>query len=250
MGPEHRARAAAGSAGRTQGRLQPVFLPHAHASVRALLEGGTTAVRGRWTMPGATPASARTAGGLPLGPLYSTGSEGRTLMQKIFIFGDSIAYGAWDPEGGWVERLRQWLFVTTRDEYNLGTFLYNLSIVGDTTADLLKRFPTEIAARQRGDLIFFAVGINDAQCVNGRQMATPADVCTNVRALIQCARAWAPRLCWVGLTPVDDSRTTPIPWMPDRAYRNATVAVFDAAIKRTAAEEAIPYLDLFQRLDR
>ena len=96
-------------------------------------------------------------------------------MQKIFIFGDSIAYGAWDPEGGWVERLRQWLFVTTRDEYNLGTFLYNLSIVGDTTADLLKRFTTEIEARQQGDIIFFAAGINDAQFVNGRQMATPAD---------------------------------------------------------------------------
>jgi hypothetical protein len=70
-------------------------------------------------------------------------------MQKIFLFGDSIAYGAWDPEGGWVERLRQWLFVTTRDEYNLGTFLYNLSIVGDTTTDLLKRFTTEIEARQK-----------------------------------------------------------------------------------------------------
>jgi hypothetical protein len=77
-------------------------------------------------------------------------------MKKIFIFGDSIAYGAWDPEGGWVERLRQWLFVTTRDEYNLGTFLYNLSIVGETTADLLKRFTTEIEARQPGDIIFFA----------------------------------------------------------------------------------------------
>ena len=166
-------------------------------------------------------------------------------MQKIFIFGDSIAYGAWDPEGGWVERLRQWLFVTTRDEYNLGTFLYNLSIVGDTTADLLKRFTTEIGARQKGDIIFFAAGINDAQFVHGRQIATPADVCTNVRALIQRARAFAPLLCWVGLTPVDESRTTPIPWMPDRAYRNATVAVFDAAIKRTAAEESIHYIDLF-----
>jgi lysophospholipase L1-like esterase len=163
-------------------------------------------------------------------------------MQKIFIFGDSIAYGAWDPAGGWVERLRQWLFVTTRDEYNLGTFLYNLSIVGDTTADLLKRFTPEIGARQSGDIIFFAAGINDAQFVNGRPMATPAAVCTNVRTLIQRARAFAPLLCWVGLTPVDDAHTTPLPWMPDRAYRNATVAVFDAAIKRTVAEESTPYI--------
>jgi lysophospholipase L1-like esterase len=33
--------------------------------------------------------------------------------------------------------------------------------------------------------------------------------------------------------------------MPDRAYRNATVAVFNGAIRRTAAAEAIPYIDLF-----
>jgi acyl-CoA thioesterase I len=167
-------------------------------------------------------------------------------MHKIFIFGDSIAYGAWDPEGGWVERLRRWLFATTRDDYNLGTFLYNLSIVGETTADLRKRFTPELEARQNGDIIFFAAGINDAQLVNGRQIATPADVCANVRALIQRAQACAPLLCWVGLTPVDEARTTPIPWMPDRAYRNATIAVFEAAIKQTAAEEAIHYIDLFQ----
>ena len=168
-------------------------------------------------------------------------------MKKIFIFGDSIAYGAWDPEGGWVERLRQWLFVTTRGEYNRGTFLYNLSIVGETTAELRKRFPTELAARQPAseDLIVFATGINDAQFVHGQPIATPTDVCTHVRVLLQQARAWTPRLCWVGLTPVDEARTTPIPWMPDRAYRNATVAAFEAAIRRTAAAEAIPYIELF-----
>jgi acyl-CoA thioesterase I len=166
-------------------------------------------------------------------------------MHKIFIFGDSIAYGAWDPAGGWVERLRRWLFGTTQGDYNVGTFLYNLSVVGETTADLLKRFTPELEARQHGDIIVFAAGINDAQLVNGRQIATPADVCANVRALIQRARACAPLLCWVGLTPVDEARTTPLPWMPERAYRNATIAVFDAAIKQTAAAEAIPYIDLF-----
>jgi acyl-CoA thioesterase-1 len=169
-------------------------------------------------------------------------------MIKIFIFGDSIAYGAWDPEGGWVERLRQWLFGTTRGDYNRGTFLYNLSIVGETTAELRKRFPTELAARQPApeDLIVFATGINDTQFVQDQPIATPTDVCTHVRALLQQARTWTPRLCWVGLTPVDDARTTPIPWMPDRAYRNAIVAEFEAAIRQTAAAAAIPYIELFR----
>jgi len=166
-------------------------------------------------------------------------------MQKIFVFGDSIAYGAWDPQGGWVERLRQWVFATTRGEYNLGTFLYNLSVVGETTAELLRRFPAEIAARQSGDLLVFAAGINDAQFVQGRPLTTSQAVRSTVRALIRQARAFAPRVCWVGLTPVEEARTTPIPWMPDRAYRNATVEEVDAAIKQTAADEAVPYLDLF-----
>ena len=166
-------------------------------------------------------------------------------MQKIFVFGDSIAYGAWDPQGGWVERLRQWLFCTTRGEYNRGTFLYNLSVVGETTAEILRRFPAEIAARQSGDLIVFAAGINDAQDVQGRPLTTPQAVCSTVRALLQQARACAPHVCWVGLTPVEEARTTPIPWMPDRVYRNAAVAAVDAAIKRTAAAAAVPYLDLF-----
>ena len=166
-------------------------------------------------------------------------------MHKIFIFGDSIAYGAWDPEGGWVERLRRWLFATTRSDYNLGTFLYNLSIVGETTTDLRRRFTPEFEARQHGDIILFATGINDTQLVHGRPIATPAEVGANVRALMQRARAWASLVGWVGLTPVDEARTTPLAWMPNRAYRNAIIAEVDAAIKEIAAEEVIPYMELF-----
>src|SRR5690242_850929 len=100
----------------------------------------------------------------PQRPTTCHTQKGRQSMLKIFIFGDSIAYGAWDPAGGWVERLRQSVFATTRGDYNRGTFLYNLSIVGETTAELRRRFPTELAARQPepGDLIMFATGINDA----------------------------------------------------------------------------------------
>jgi lysophospholipase L1-like esterase len=166
-------------------------------------------------------------------------------MHKIFIFGDSLAYGAWDPEGGWVERLRRWLFGRTQGDYNLGTFLYNLSIVGETTADLRKRFTPEFGAREHGDIIVFAVGINDTQFVHGRPIATPADVGAHVRALMQRARTWASLVAWVGLTPVDEARTTPLAWMPNRAYRNATIAEFDTAITATAADEAIHDIDLF-----
>lgn len=37
-------------------------------------------------------------------------------MGKIIVFGDSIAYGKWDHEGGWVCRLRKYV----DNMYNIG----------------------------------------------------------------------------------------------------------------------------------
>lgn len=38
-------------------------------------------------------------------------------MAKILVFGDSIAYGKWDSDGGWVARLRKYVDV------NLGALI-------------------------------------------------------------------------------------------------------------------------------
>ena len=88
-------------------------------------------------------------------------------MAQILIFGNSIIYGAWDKEGGWVSRLRKFL-----DEKNLSSgpnfycLVYNLGISGNTTDDLLERFEFEIKQRLKEDeetIILFAIGINDSQ---------------------------------------------------------------------------------------
>ncbi len=47
---------------------------------------------------------------------------------KILIFGDSIAHGVWDREGGWAQRLRRFL-----DEKKFPIPLFNLSITTETT---------------------------------------------------------------------------------------------------------------------
>lgn len=168
------------------------------------------------------------------------------FMKNIFVFGDSIAFGSWDPEGGWVERLRKWLFINTHEDCNLNNFLYNLSIPGDTTADILKRFKHEIQPRGGGDVVLFAVGINNSQFVAGKPILTPSQTRAHVRELVTLAQELAPTICWVGLTPVDESRTNPIYWMQQVAYRNEAITVFDAAIKNATTEVQIPYLDIFR----
>ena len=48
---------------------------------------------------------------------------------NILVFGDSIAYGKWDEQGGWVQRLRKYI----DKKYNLidepkSWLVYNLGI--------------------------------------------------------------------------------------------------------------------------
>ena len=61
-------------------------------------------------------------------------------MEKIInIFGDSIAWGAYDEMGGWANRLKQY-FSEDKENY---IEVYNLGVSGDNSEKLLKRFFVE-----------------------------------------------------------------------------------------------------------
>ncbi len=71
------------------------------------------------------------------------------VHMRVLVFGDSIAQGFWDTEGGWVARLiREYL---TLKGLNLNTSqpdLFNLAVDGDTTDKIVYRFHAETMARQ------------------------------------------------------------------------------------------------------
>ena len=59
-------------------------------------------------------------------------------MVKILVFGDSVAWGAFDNEkGGWVERLKTH-FLQNYEEHRIG--VYNFSVSSNDTRDVLKFF--------------------------------------------------------------------------------------------------------------
>ncbi|MDO8436493.1 MAG: SGNH/GDSL hydrolase family protein [bacterium] len=59
---------------------------------------------------------------------------------NICIFGDSITWGAYDPQnGGWVNRLRNYFEVQDED-----IDVYNLGISGDSTTDLFGNIEMEV----------------------------------------------------------------------------------------------------------
>jgi lysophospholipase L1-like esterase len=87
-------------------------------------------------------------------------------MANILCFGDSITYGAWDSQGGWVTRLRERIDrICIESDLEKFYLTYNLGISSDTSERLLERFDSELAARmlEEGQPRFvFSIGTNDS----------------------------------------------------------------------------------------
>lgn len=88
---------------------------------------------------------------------------------NLLIFGSSITWGAWDKQGGWVQRLKSVCDnKASESNYDNYTAVYCLGVSGDNTEDLLARFDTEVKARideEEKTLLLIEIGINDSQYV-------------------------------------------------------------------------------------
>jgi lysophospholipase L1-like esterase len=164
----------------------------------------------------------------------------------VCIFGDSIAFGYNDTEkGGWVQRLRN--FFETND-YDIS--LYNCSVSGDTTEDVLKRFKVESQARD-AEMIIFAIGINDSRYINSKDNpAVPADQFQkNLQELINQAKKFTKKIIFLGLTNIVESKVMPIPWQPDEYYDQENVKIYNQHLKTICEKNNLPFLDMLDLLD-
>jgi len=168
-------------------------------------------------------------------------------MNTILIFGDSITWGAIDYEkGGWVERLKVYM----GENYDID--VYNLGVSGDKTPDLLERFESETTARIEEDeevVLIFAVGINDSYFVHSKNdiMTPPEKFKENIQKLTGLAQKFSSKVVFVGLTPVDEPKTTPIPWNTDKSYKNENIKKYNGVIKNICNEQNVPFVDIFDR---
>ena len=174
-------------------------------------------------------------------------------MTQILIFGDSITYGAWDKEGGWVQRLRKFLDEKTLIDFDFYCLVYNLGISGDSSEDLLERFEFETGQRLKEDeetIIIFAIGINDSQFISGEGgHRTPINKFKdNVQKLIKLAQKFSSKIIFVGLTPVDEAKITPISWDINKPYKNNYIEKYNEIIKKVCKENKIPFIDVFKKL--
>lgn len=166
---------------------------------------------------------------------------------RILIFGDSITYGKVDTQGGWVGRLRRYFDEQAAENYSRDLpNVYNQGISGDTAEDVLGRFDVEAKARLAEDDVFIlAVGTNDSSVEDGTPRFTVEQFKENLEKIIEKMLGLSSKVMIVGLLPVDEKLTTPIPWRPKRHYTNKQVLLFDEVIQKLAHEKVLPYVSLF-----
>ncbi len=174
-------------------------------------------------------------------------------MAHIFVFGTSTTYGAWDPEGGWVQRLRKFIDQKIIDSnFQLDHLVYNLGVSGDKSRDILKRLESETEARLghwAGEIIFlFHFGVND--CIYNEKLGgleiPPEEFKENCVKLISLARKYSSKIVFIGSMPVDN-RVNPMPWSPGRAYKNEYVAQFNRIMESVAKENGIDFVEIYER---
>ncbi len=170
---------------------------------------------------------------------------------RILIFGDSIAYGAWDREGGWAWRLRKFLDEKTLSEPESYFLVYNLGVSGDTTEDLLERFEfeTEQRIKEKEDTtIIFAIGGNDSTFNNNKNKCHVSQEKSkkNIQKLIKLAAKYAAKILFIGLFPADESKTIPIPWARNKSYKNEYIIQYDKIIKSVCQENSVLFIGIFE----
>lgn len=175
-------------------------------------------------------------------------------MSNILIFGDSIGYGCDDTQGGWIDRIKKEFFNYSKDKsLKHDLKVYNLAISGDTTSDVLKRIQVELKARNWDDQptkIIFAIGINDSVFVGNKTRTSRKQFIENLSLLIKTARASGVVAAFVGLTPVDETKTNPIPWDEELSMNNEIIEEYDAMIRGYCSDNAIRFIDIFNTVDQ
>ena len=168
---------------------------------------------------------------------------------QIFCFGASVTSGGSDPQGGWVIRLRNYLFKKDSDIFRV----FNLGVSGDTTTEVVKRLDNELKVRQKSgksNLVLFSIGTNDSEYMNDKKehKVSKQEFEKNLRECIRIARNYSEQIVFMDLVPVVDAKVDPIPWEPSRSYRNKYIRKYQEVLKKVCKEEKVYFIDAYDKL--
>lgn len=173
-------------------------------------------------------------------------------MNGILCFGDSITFGYGEiPKRGWCHRLKE--YFEPKGSHN---GVYNLGVPGHTSTDLLKRFDSEAEGRIRlhkpsSYLILISIGTNDCKFdgmpEDKKPRTTEKDFRKNIQELIKKAKKYKAKLAFIGLFPIDESKTLPF---EETSFKNKQVKLFNDIIKEYCEKNNVLFLDLFDIISK
>lgn len=173
------------------------------------------------------------------------------MIQHVFVFGDSLSAGCWDSEGGWVDRLRKYLYQRFSDKMKDGRVVYNLSKSGGFSEGLLKKFDYEMKAYNyprphKKPIIFIATGLNDIHSKEegGKLEFSEEEFERIIQSLVKKAKDITSRTYVLGLTLVAEST---MPWIPEFYITNDDAKNYDEIIKNVCKKENVDFIDVFSK---
>jgi len=171
-------------------------------------------------------------------------------MTRILVFGDSIAWGAWDIGGGWVQHLSTYLMERILKNPNDYYCVFNLSVSGDTSKEIVKRFDFEAKytiSKEQETIIIFAFGINDPSFTESldKPLVSEKKFVQNITLLYRQAKKYTSKIIFVGPTPVYEPKTNP--WFKGMFFSNKTIKKYDDLIRNFCSEKRVNYIGLFRK---
>ncbi|MBN2202895.1 MAG: hypothetical protein JW700_01805 [Candidatus Aenigmarchaeota archaeon] len=162
---------------------------------------------------------------------------------RILVFGDSITWGYYDKNGGWVEKLKN-LYL---DEELIHPF-YNLGVSGNTTEDLVERLEFEVLQRKKKHdvIIIFQIGLNDSAITVEKNdfWVKKENFRENIKEIIGISKNLSKRFIFLGLTPVDEDMTQP--WEGMATYKNSNIKEYNGILKSLCEENNVPFVRILE----
>lgn len=175
-------------------------------------------------------------------------------MVKILVFGDSIAWGAFDNEKGWwVERLKTSFFQNYSKEY---IWVYNLAVSSNDTRGVLRFLESDINKIDKIEpeeyILLFSIWSNDPRYIDRPDniFVSQEEFEENLQKIITIAKKYSKKIFFTGLMGVDDKLTQP--WNENEFWQNKDIERYDEIIVKKCKENQvhfIPLLDLINESD-
>lgn len=125
---------------------------------------------------------------------------------RVLVFGDSIAYGAWDEQGGWVDRIKRTAHTKTIKSKGTNKLqIINLGIGSDTSTKILNRIKSETESRYSASwpfIIIISFGTNDCRKNNGKIETPIKQFESNVKNIISIAKQYSNKILFVEAPPI------------------------------------------------